>query len=200
MRFILNLLWAIFGGGLVLALEYAVVGLVCCLTIVGIPFGLQCFKLAGLALFPFGKDYDDGAQRGTGNVLLNIVWFIFAGVWIALTHLTAAIPLAGVDHRDPLRAAAREVRAAGDLAFRRAGARDLSGRAGCCIASRCASSTHGRSPSRSSLSASGMTTHLPVVRPRPIGSKLSAPSSARACSSRASSGNLRQMRPCQTSA
>jgi uncharacterized membrane protein YccF (DUF307 family) len=94
MRFILNLLWAIFGGGLVLALEYAVVGLVCCLTIVGIPFGLQCFKLAGLALFPFGKDYDDGAQRGTGNVLLNIVWFIFAGVWIALTHLTAAIPLA----------------------------------------------------------------------------------------------------------
>ena len=94
MRFILNLLWTIFGSGLVLALEYAVVGLVCCLTIVGIPFGLQCFKLAGLALFPFGKDYDDGAQRGTGNVLLNIVWFIFAGVWIALTHLTAAIPLA----------------------------------------------------------------------------------------------------------
>ena len=94
MRFILNILWAILGGGIVLALEYALVGLVCCVTIVGIPFGLQCFKLAGLALFPFGKDYDDGGKRGSGNVFLNIVWFIFAGVWICITHLAAAVPLA----------------------------------------------------------------------------------------------------------
>lgn len=94
MRFLLNLLWAIFGGGVVLALEYALAGLVCCLTIVGIPFGLQCFKLAGLALFPFGKDYDDGGQRGAGNALLNVLWFIFAGVWICITHLAAALTLA----------------------------------------------------------------------------------------------------------
>lgn len=94
MRFLLNLLWAIFGGGVVLALEYALVGLVCCLTIVGIPFGMQCFKLAGLALFPFGKDYDDGGKVGAGNAFLNILWFLFAGVWIAITHLAAALPLA----------------------------------------------------------------------------------------------------------
>ena len=79
MRFILNILWAIFGGGVVMALEYALVGLVCCVTIIGIPFG---------------KDYDDSGQRGTGNVLLNIIWFLFAGVWICITHLAAAVPLA----------------------------------------------------------------------------------------------------------
>jgi uncharacterized membrane protein YccF (DUF307 family) len=94
MRFLLNILWAIFGGGIVLALEYALAGLVCCVTIVGIPFGMQCFKLAGLALFPFGKDYDDGRGMGVGGGLLNLVWFVFAGVWIFLTHLAAAVSLA----------------------------------------------------------------------------------------------------------
>lgn len=94
MRFILNILWAIFGGGFVLALEYVVAGLICCITIVGIPFGMQCFKMAGLALFPFGKDFDDGGRRGAVGVLLNVVWFLFAGVWIFLTHLAAALALA----------------------------------------------------------------------------------------------------------
>jgi uncharacterized membrane protein YccF (DUF307 family) len=93
-RFLLNLLWALFGGGLVLALEYALAGAVCCLTIIGIPFGMQCFKLAGLALFPFGKDYDDSGDSGTGHVILNVIWFLFAGLWIALTHLAAALTLA----------------------------------------------------------------------------------------------------------
>jgi uncharacterized membrane protein YccF (DUF307 family) len=94
MRFLLNILWAIFGGGVVLALEYALAGLVCCVTIVGIPFGMQCFKLAGLALFPFGKDYDDGGRVGFGSTLFNVLWFVFAGVWICLTHLGAALSLA----------------------------------------------------------------------------------------------------------
>lgn len=93
MRFILNVLWAIFGGGVVLALEYALAGLVCCLTIIGIPFGMQCFKLAGLALFPFGKTWEDGRGMGVGGGLLNLVWFVFAGAWIALTHLAAALTL-----------------------------------------------------------------------------------------------------------
>jgi hypothetical protein len=56
MSFVLNILWVIFGGGLVLWLEYMLAGLLLCLTIVGIPFGLQCFKIAGLALWPFGKE------------------------------------------------------------------------------------------------------------------------------------------------
>lgn len=94
MRLLLNILWIILGGGLLLWLEYVVVGLLLCLTIVGIPFGVQCFKIAGLALLPFGKDIDarpaaDGALRVIGNVL----WFVFAGMWIFLTHLALAVGL-----------------------------------------------------------------------------------------------------------
>ena len=94
MNFILNILWALFGGGFILALEYALAGVVCCLTIVGIPFGLQCFKLAALALFPFGKDFDDSKRSGPLGFAGNVLWFVFAGVWICITHLVAAVPLA----------------------------------------------------------------------------------------------------------
>lgn len=94
MRLLLNLLWAILGGGFLLALEYVLAGLVCCLTIVGIPFGLQCFKIAGLALFPFGKDFNDDVKRGAGSFLLNIVWIVFAGIWIFLSHVVLAVSLA----------------------------------------------------------------------------------------------------------
>lgn len=94
MRPILNLLWAIFGGGFISALQYALAGLVCCVTIVGIPFGLQCFKLAELALFPFGKDFSDGGPRGATNFLFNLLWVVFAGVWICLSHLALAVSLA----------------------------------------------------------------------------------------------------------
>lgn len=93
MRLILNLLWALFGGGLLLALEYALAGLVCCLTVVGIPFGLQCFKLAGLALFPFGKDFSDGPGRGATRFIFNVLWLVFAGIWIFLSHVALALAL-----------------------------------------------------------------------------------------------------------
>jgi len=93
MRFLLNLLWAILGGGLITAIEYALAGLVCCLTIVGIPFGLQCFKLAGLALFPFGKDFS-GEGKGAVSFVFNVFWLVFAGIWIFLTHLALGLSLA----------------------------------------------------------------------------------------------------------
>jgi len=86
MRFVLNVLWVVFGGGFITALEYLVAGLVCCLTIVGIPFGVQCFKIAGLALLPFGKDFDD-SRRSVAAMPFNIIWLVFAGVWIFLSHL-----------------------------------------------------------------------------------------------------------------
>ena len=96
MRLLLNLLWIVFGGGFVLWLEYLLGGLLLCLTIVGIPFGLQCFKLAGLALLPFGKDIDATQSTGTGllRLLFNILWLVVAGVWIFLTHVGLAIALA----------------------------------------------------------------------------------------------------------
>lgn len=94
MRPIMNLLWAVVGGGFLTALEYALAGVVLCLTIIGIPFGLQCFKLAGLALFPFGKDFDDARPRGLTNLPLNVAWLLLAGIWICITHLTLALGLA----------------------------------------------------------------------------------------------------------
>jgi uncharacterized membrane protein YccF (DUF307 family) len=96
-QLLLNLLWIIFGGGLVLWLEYLVVGLVLCLTVVGIPFGLQCFKIAGLALLPFGKDIDPTVTSPAGGAFRtvgNVIWFLVAGLWIFLTHVVLAVGLA----------------------------------------------------------------------------------------------------------
>ena len=97
MRGILNLLWAIFGGGFIIFLQYMLAGLLLCLTIVGIPFGVQCFKIAGLGLFPFGKDFDhdrSSAGGGAGGFLFNVLWFCVAGVWIFLSHVALALGLA----------------------------------------------------------------------------------------------------------
>ncbi len=95
MGLLLNVLWVVFGG-LVIALEYAAAGLVLCLTIVGIPFGVQCFKLAKLALWPFGRELRSPPQ-GTGAALVgsvfNVLWLVFAGFWIFLSHLVIAVGL-----------------------------------------------------------------------------------------------------------
>ena len=79
-----NIIWMLCGG-LVSALGYLIAGCIWCITIVGIPVGMQCFKLAGLALFPFGKDVTYGG--GLGSFLLNIIWAIFFGIPIALHSL-----------------------------------------------------------------------------------------------------------------
>jgi uncharacterized membrane protein YccF (DUF307 family) len=97
MRTLLNLLWVVLGGGFVIALEYLLGGLLLCLTVVGIPFGLQCFKIAGLGLFPFGKQVEhDPSALGSGcfGTAMNVVWFFVAGVWIFLSHLVLGIALA----------------------------------------------------------------------------------------------------------
>lgn len=94
MRLLLNLLWIIFGGGLLIFVEYLLGGLVLCLTIVGIPFGLQCFKVGALGLVPFGKDIVDAPGAGVISFGLNIVWLVFAGVWIFLSHLGLGLSLA----------------------------------------------------------------------------------------------------------
>jgi len=93
MRMLLNLLWIVLGGGFVIWIEYLLGGLLLCLTIVGIPFGVQCFKMAGMGLLPFGKDIQaDPASAGGGclGLLMNVLWFIVAGLWIAISHLVLA--------------------------------------------------------------------------------------------------------------
>ena len=88
-----NIIWLVFGGFLVF-LEYMVAGLLLCLTIIGIPFGLQAFKLAQLALWPFGTNigYKSSAP-GCLSTIMNLIWLIIGGIWIALTHLIFGVLL-----------------------------------------------------------------------------------------------------------
>ncbi len=87
-----NILWIILGGGILICLEYLVSGLLLCLTIIGIPFGVQCLKLAFLGLVPFGKEVvDKESYTGCLAVGMNILWILLGGIWIALTHLIFAV-------------------------------------------------------------------------------------------------------------
>ena len=87
MKFIGNILWLLLGG-IIISFYYAVMGLLFCITIIGIPFGLQLFKIAGLALWPFGHEVQAGPQdSGCLSVFMNILWIILGGIEIALTHL-----------------------------------------------------------------------------------------------------------------
>ncbi len=97
MRLLLNLLWATFGGGFVIALQYLLGGLVLCLTVVGIPFGLQCFKLAGLSLWPFGRHVDEdpsSTPSGALSLVMNLIWLVFGGFTTFLSHIALALSLA----------------------------------------------------------------------------------------------------------
>ena len=94
MSIIGNVLWIILGGGIFIFLEYIIGGLALCLTIVGIPFGIQCFKLSILGLLPFGKNVTGtGASTGFLATLMNIIWILCGGIWIALTHIILALVL-----------------------------------------------------------------------------------------------------------
>ncbi|MCI1955227.1 MAG: YccF domain-containing protein [Oscillospiraceae bacterium] len=84
-----NVLWLVLGG-LLMGLSWALVGLLWCVTIVGIPVGLQCFKFASLAFSPFGREVVSGG--GVGSFLLNILWLVFGG--LALAAEAALIGLA----------------------------------------------------------------------------------------------------------
>jgi uncharacterized membrane protein YccF (DUF307 family) len=96
-RLLLNILWIVFGGGFVICLQYLLGGLVLCLTVVGIPFGVQCFKIAEMGLLPFGKRIEVDPQAAGSGCLglgMNILWFVVAGVWIFLSHIALGIAAA----------------------------------------------------------------------------------------------------------
>ncbi|MHA1199322.1 MAG: YccF domain-containing protein [Candidatus Heimdallarchaeaceae archaeon] len=87
-----NILWIIFGG-LWSAIEWLIAGLLMCITIIGIPFGIQAFKIAGFALFPFGRDIRRDSSS-SGKLILNIIWVLLGGIYIAITHVMTGIFLA----------------------------------------------------------------------------------------------------------
>lgn len=76
-----NILWFIFGG-FISGLSWCLAGCLWCITIVGIPVGMQCFKFAALSFFPFGKEVHYGG--GAGSLILNIIWLLVSGIPLAV--------------------------------------------------------------------------------------------------------------------
>ncbi|MCF2446273.1 YccF domain-containing protein [Dyadobacter sp. CY345] len=94
MNLIGNIIWLIFGG-LFVAVEYFLAGLILCATIIGIPFGIQCFKIGIFTLMPFGREVREiPGEGGCLSTVFNIIWIFLGGIWIALTHLIFGILLA----------------------------------------------------------------------------------------------------------
>ncbi|MBE9610086.1 YccF domain-containing protein [Chitinilyticum piscinae] len=100
MRLLLNVLWFVLGG-LPLALGWWLAGLLCFISLVGIPWGRACFVIGGFALWPFGREAVSRRELtgrddiGTGSLgtIGNILWCLLAGLWLALGHLFAAVGL-----------------------------------------------------------------------------------------------------------
>ena len=88
MKTIGNILWLVLAG-FWLALGYAIGGLVMCITIIGIPFGIQSFKLAGLALWPFGRTAAFTGDGGILEVVFNLIWLVLFGWAIFLAHIVS---------------------------------------------------------------------------------------------------------------
>lgn len=96
-NFLMNLLWLLLGG-FWMAIGWYLAGILMAITIIGIPWTRACFVLGNLSLWPFGKEVVDrrhvsGEDIGTGALGLvgNIIWFVLAGVWLAIGHLLAAV-------------------------------------------------------------------------------------------------------------
>lgn len=90
MRTLLNIIWVVFGG-LWLALGYVLAGIVACLLIITIPWGIAAFRLASFALWPFGRTIVANPTAGAASTVGNVVWIIVFGWWLALGHLTTGV-------------------------------------------------------------------------------------------------------------
>lgn len=98
LRLLLNLLWLIFGG-FVSGLAWLLAGVILAITIVGLPWAMAAFRIAGFSFWPFGREVISREAAfgehdlGTGSMgfLLNVVWFVFAGWWLALHHVVIAV-------------------------------------------------------------------------------------------------------------
>ncbi|WP_030903979.1 YccF domain-containing protein [Streptomyces sp. NRRL F-5126] len=92
MKTILNIVWLVLCG-FWMFLGYLVAGLVLCVTIIGIPFGIAAFRIGAYALWPFGRTAVDRQGAGAGSLVGNVLWVILAGWWLALGHVFTGIAL-----------------------------------------------------------------------------------------------------------
>lgn len=93
LNLVLNIVWLVLAG-LPLALGYALAGLICFVLVITIPWGIASFRIASYVLWPFGRTVVDRPGAGVGSALGNVVWILFAGIWLVLGHIGTAIALA----------------------------------------------------------------------------------------------------------
>lgn len=93
MRFLLNIIWLVLCG-FWLSILYVIAGVIMCVLIITIPFGLQAFKLAGFILWPFGRTVVRRPGAGAGSVIGNVLWLLLVGWELAIGHIITAIALA----------------------------------------------------------------------------------------------------------
>jgi uncharacterized membrane protein YccF (DUF307 family) len=91
-RTLLNVIWFVFSG-FWLWLAYMLAGVLCCLLIVTIPWGIASFRMANYAAWPFGREVVDKPTAGLFSLLGNVIWLVVAGWWLALTHIVTGIAL-----------------------------------------------------------------------------------------------------------
>lgn len=87
---ILNLIWLVTAGW-ALFLGYLVAGVLACLLVITIPFGLASFRIAGFVIWPFGREVVDTGRGGAIGTVGNVIWFVVAGWWLALGHVVTAV-------------------------------------------------------------------------------------------------------------
>ncbi len=92
MRFILNIIWLVLCG-FWMAIGYALAGIICCILIITIPWGLASFRIANYALWPFGRTIIDKPGAGALSFLGNVIWFVVAGIWLAIGHAITGVLL-----------------------------------------------------------------------------------------------------------
>lgn len=93
MKTLLNIIWVVFAG-FKLFLAYVLAGVIACIFIVTIPVGVASFRIAGYIIWPFGREVVKQPGAGVGSSLMNGLWFIIAGWWLALGHVVTGIGLA----------------------------------------------------------------------------------------------------------
>src|SRR5215469_13077089 len=92
MRLILNIIWLVLEGWW-MAILYVLAGVVCCILIITIPFGIAAFRIASYVIWPFGRSIVIRRDAGVGSLIGDVFWIIFIGWWLAIGHLTSGILL-----------------------------------------------------------------------------------------------------------
>jgi len=91
-RFVLNVIWLVLCG-FWMAIGYAVAGIICCILIITIPFGIASFRIASYALWPFGRTAVRKPSAGVGSAIGNVIWLVVAGWWLALGNIVTGIAM-----------------------------------------------------------------------------------------------------------